>query len=233
MVERVAPHPRPLRDISGRGEIQKLESKKHMISASIPLEKWQPLSVKEVCDLFDGAPFQWALAGGYAIELFLGKAIRSHSDIDVILYRDEQLKAQRWLKEWRLYAADPPGTLRPWNENEFLAAGIDDIWLHHSTSEAWQLQFLVSEVEGDEWVSKRNPLIRGQRNTLITRYQDVPCIRAEIQLLYKAKNRRPKDELDFQACLPLLSIEAKQWLKQSLVILYPEGHAWLSFLEII
>ena len=31
---------------------------------TILYEKWQPLSVKEVCDLFDGAPFQWAVAGG-------------------------------------------------------------------------------------------------------------------------------------------------------------------------
>src|SRR5690606_29109946 len=92
----------------------------------IPYERWQPLSVKEVCELFDGAPFQWGLAGGYAIELFLGEVIRSHSDIDVLLYRDKQINAQQWLKNWRCYAADPPGTLRLWKADEFLHSGIND-----------------------------------------------------------------------------------------------------------
>lgn len=196
----------------------------------VPYEKWQPLSVQETCDLFTNAPFKWAIAGGYAIELFLGTPIRSHSDIDVIIYRDEQLKVQHWLDNWKFYAADPPGTLRLWKHGEFLPFGINDIWMHHSTSEAWQLQFLLTEVKDSEWFSKRSPLIRGQRSTLITEYQNIPCIRVEIQLLYKAKNQRPKDEKDFYACLPLMTVEAKQWLKDKLSILYPKGHEWMLLL---
>lgn len=194
----------------------------------IPYEKWEALSVEAVQQLFKNAPFQWALAGGYAIEFFLGKSIRSHGDIDVLLFRDEQLAAQAWLKDWQLYAADPAGTLRTWHENEFLQKGINDIWIHHKSSEAWQLQFLITEAEGEEWVSKRNPLIRGKRDDLICLYAGVPCIRPEIQLLYKAKNLRPKDEIDFQACLPAMSSEAKAWLKEKLFILYPDGHEWMK-----
>jgi hypothetical protein len=197
------------------------------LSTGIPLDRWKPLSIPELLDVFEKAPFQWAVAGGYAIELFLGESIRSHSDMDVLLYRDEQLAAQRWLKDWQLYAADPPGTLRRWKENEFLHPGIHDIWIHYHSSDAWQLQFLVTEVDGQEWVSKRSPLIRGKRKELISLYRDIPCIRVEVQLLYKAKNSRPKDEMDFQACLPRMSLEARQWLKENLMILYPEGHGWI------
>jgi hypothetical protein len=34
-----APHPQPLPDTSGRGEIQKIEGEKHMISAKIYLHR--------------------------------------------------------------------------------------------------------------------------------------------------------------------------------------------------
>lgn len=201
-----------------------------MTNPTIPLDRWQPLSVKEVCDLFDGAPFQWAVAGGYAIELFLGRSIRAHDDTDVLIFRDEQHQSQQWLSDWRLYAADPPGTLRLWNAGEYLPAGINDVWMHHPSVEAWQFQFMISEVEGEDWVSKRSPLIRGKRGDLITTYKGVPCLRAEVQLLYKAKGQRPKDEQDFHACLPQMSSEAKVWLKDKLTLLYPQGHDWLAHL---
>lgn len=197
-----------------------------MTHPTIPLDRWQPLTVEEVCALFEGAPFQWAVAGGYAIELFLGRSIRGHADTDVLIFRDEQLKAQRWLTDWQLYAADPPGTLRLWHAGEYLPAGINDVWMHHVTSDTWQMQSMISEVEGEEWVSKRSPLIRGKRGDLITYYEGVPYLRAEVQLLYKAK-----DDQDFHACLPLMSAEAKAWLKTNLILLYSQGHDWLTYLD--
>ena len=77
-------------------------------------------------------------------------------------------------------------------------------WGHRSGIQAWQLQIMLTEVEGDEWFSRRSRLIRGQRNELIVLYHGIRCLRIEVQLLYKARNQRPKDDLDFQACLPLL-----------------------------
>ncbi|MCX6047975.1 MAG: hypothetical protein NT075_22980 [Chloroflexi bacterium] len=48
--------------------------------------------------------------------------------------------------------------------------------------------------------------------------------------MYKAKGRRAKDEVDFQACLPVLDQAAKVWLRKSLYVLHPEGHPWLDLL---
>ena len=196
----------------------------------IPYSQWQPLSVPEVEKLFSNAPFSWGLAGGYAIEQFVGTPIRDHGDIDVIVYRDQQLELQRWLSDWHLYAADPPGTLRPWKESEYLPYGIHDIWGYIS-AQAWQLQIMLTEVEGDKWFSRRSRLIGGGREDLIVIYKGVPCIRIEVQLLYKAKNLLPKDDLDFERCLPLMSVEAKQWLSAGLEVLHPEGHPWRQLLS--
>ncbi|WP_336206987.1 hypothetical protein [Nonomuraea sp. LPB2021202275-12-8] len=38
----------------------------------------------------------------------------------------------------------------------------------------------------------------------------------EVQLLYKAKGSRPKDETDFEAVLPLLSDGQRRWLDEAL-----------------
>ena len=201
-----------------------------MTTPGIPYSQWQPLSVQELTQLFANAPFMWGLAGGYAVEHFVGKRVRDHGDIDVIVYRDQQLDVQRWLSDWHLYAADPPGSLRPWAESEYLPYGIHDIW-GHASAQPWQLQIMLTESEGDRWFSRRSKLIGGQRGDLIVSYRRVPCIRIEVQLLYKAKNSRSKDELDFEACLPLMSAEAKRWLETGLEVLHPEGHRWQRLLS--
>ena len=203
----------------------------YVMMIEIPYSQWQSVSIAEVTQLFADAPFTWGLAGGYAVEQFLGTSLREHSDLDVVVYRDEQLQVQHWLAGWNLYAADPPGTLRPWIIGEHLPYGIHDIWGHRMGAQAWQLQVMLAEVEGEEWFSRRNPLIRGQREDLIVTYNGIPCVRIEVQLLYKARSSRPKDEHDFQACLPLMSTSAKQWLANHLQRLYPEGHAWIDSLS--
>lgn len=193
----------------------------------IPYDLWTPLSLQSVVAMFANAPFQWAIAGGYAIEQFVGASFRPHGDIDVMIFRDEQIMAQAWLRGWELFAADPPGTLRKWLDNEYLQHGIHDIWGYQTGAGIWQLQLMLIDADKQEWVSRRDPRIRGNRHDLITHYNGIPCIRVEVQLMYKAKGLRPKDALDFQACLSLLNSEAKQWLRDSLLLLYPQGHAWL------
>lgn len=198
----------------------------------IPDHQWQPLSLQEILTLFAGAPFTWAIGGGYAIEKFLGKPIRAHEDVDVVIFRDEHLAAQAWLKGWLLFAADPPGTLRAWHAGEYLPIGIHDIWCHRPEVDAWQFQFMVAEVDGDEWFSRRDPRIRGKRTDLFEEYDGVPCVRIEVQLLYKSKGRRPKDVLDFHAAAPRMTAQARSWLKDGLTLLYPEErHPWLDALE--
>ena len=197
----------------------------------IPHDRWQPLSLSETVPLFTGAPFRWGFGGGYAVELFLGQPIRAHEDVDVVMFRDDQLSVQQWLNGWQLYAADPPGTLREWLGGEYLPLGVHDIWAHRPDVEAWQFQLMVAEVDGEEWFSRRNAAIRGQRDDLFAEYGGQPCVRIEVQLLYKAKGRRPKDVLDFHAAAPRLDAQARSWLIEGLNLLYSEGHPWLVMLE--
>jgi hypothetical protein len=200
------------------------------MTSEIPHDQWQPVSVPEIKQIFANAPFAWGVAGGYAIEQFVGASIRDHGDLDVVVYRDDQIQVRHWLTDWCFYAADPPGTLRPWSADEYLPFGIHDIWGHQPNVHAWQLQIMLAEVDEEKWFSRRNRLIQGQRDELFVIYNDTPCIRVEVQLLFKAKNNRPKDDLDFQACLPLMSASAKEWLADHLRLSFPEGHLWIKYL---
>jgi hypothetical protein len=189
-------------------------------------DQWSPMTVAAVAQCFEQAPFRWGLAGGYAVEQFLGFPLRKHSDIDIIVFRADQQRLQQWLVGWNLFAADPPGKLRPWNPSEWLSVGVHDIWGYADGATAWQLQIMLLESEGDEWVSRRNPALRGSRDELIVAYHGLPCLRVEVQLCYKAKDLRPKDEQDFAACLSRLGTEERTWLSNALALLYPAGHPW-------
>ena len=41
----------------------------------------------------------WFIAGGWAIDLFLGKETREHKDIEIAIFRKDQLNLKTYLKE--------------------------------------------------------------------------------------------------------------------------------------
>src|SRR5208282_5828755 len=55
----------------------------------------------------------------------------------------------------------------------------------------------------------------------------IPYLAPEIVLLFKAKSTHPKDEMDFRNALPLLSIEARGWLREALTTAH-EKHPWIA-----
>ena len=55
----------------------------------------------------------------------------------------------------------------------------------------------------------------------------VRFLRPEIQLLYKAKYHRPKDEADFEAAVVRMSDAQREWLREALHQVHP-GDVWIS-----
>ncbi|MEV6236005.1 amino acid transporter [Lentzea sp. NPDC051838] len=179
---------------------------------------WDPLSPAEVAGLFGDV--RWWIAGGHAIEMFVGRPLRPHSDIDVLLLRRDQLAAQRALAGWEWWAADPPGTLRPWRPGEILPTGVHDIWCRPAGSDHWRVQVMLDESDGDDWVSRRHPRVRRSISSIgNATASGIPYLVPEIQLFYKSTAPRPKDQIDFDAALPLLSAVQRQWLADTLAIL--------------
>jgi hypothetical protein len=190
------------------------------------LGSWQPATLAEVARLFASFPRPWWVAGGMAIELAVGGAFRTHDDIDVMVLRRDHLAVREALRQWDLWAADPPGTLRPWLDGETLPSHVHDIWCRPHPRAGWQLQVMIDESAGDIWTSRRN---RGIRRPVAqlghTSSAGLPFLAPEVQLFYKAADVRPKDQQDFDAVLPCLDIDQRRWLEHALAATSP-GHPW-------
>jgi hypothetical protein len=193
---------------------------------------FEPATPEEVAAIFAGCGVPWWIAGGYAIEFAVGRPLRAHDDIDVLMLRRYQSQARTVLATWDLWAADPPGTLRPWRPNEWLPGAVHDVWCRPKPDAPWRLQIMFDESDGDVWFSRRNPDVRRPLE-VVGRVgpQGIPYIAPEIQFFYKAKEPRPKDESDFQVVVPELDSSQRRWLREAIRRTYGPGHAWLEQLD--
>ncbi|MFG2716890.1 nucleotidyltransferase domain-containing protein [Streptomyces sp. NPDC048416] len=179
--------------------------------------------------MFAKGDFPWWIAGGYAIELAVGRELRPHGDLDVLVLRRDQVLVHELLANWEVYVADPPGQgeLRPWRPGEFLQPPLHDIWCRRTSEAPWSLQLMLDEAEGTQWVSRRTSEIRLPIDQLgHTSAAGIPYLAPKVQLFYKAKATRDKDETDFEAVLPLLDAPARAWLADAIALIAP-NHPWL------
>ena len=85
---------------------------------------------------------------------------------------------------------------------------------------------MIDETGDGDWISRRDPGIRRPLASIGAASGDgIPCLAPEIQLFYKAKNLRPKDETDFTAVLPILTEPQRRWLSDALARVHCE-HPW-------
>jgi len=86
---------------------------------------------------------------------------------------------------------------------------------------------LLAPGDADTWVYKRDPSITMPMSHALWTKDGVHYLRPEIQLLYKARGLRAKDQQDFDAAWPLLERPRQEWLREMLERTLP-GHRWLS-----
>ena len=197
---------------------------------SEPLGRWGPLSIPQLIRLLAPARFPWWVGGGHALDLFLGHPTRPHDDLDVEVLRRDQHAAKRLLAGWDLHIA-AGGRLRPWPDHERLAAGANSVWCRPAPGVPWCLQLLLADSDNGNWVFRRNPAIVQPLEAIGLHTADgVPYLAPSVQLLFKAKNPRPKDIADFNAVLPELSTADRAWLASALTATHP-GHPWLARLR--
>lgn len=196
------------------------------------LKPWNPLTVEQTSQLLAHAPFPWWIAGGNAIELAVGKEIRAHGDIDILVLRRDHLALRAMLAQWNVWAADPPGTLRPWPVDERLSPSIHDVWCRLSPDDHWRLQIMIDESAANEWQSRRDSRIRASIESITWRTEEgIPYLAAHIQLYYKAKKPREIDLVDFAAVLENGTSMDHQWLRRAISSSYGSSHPWLRKLE--
>jgi hypothetical protein len=194
------------------------------------LGRWDPLSIPELARLLAPARFSWWVAGGHALDLFLGHTTRPHDDLDVEVLRRDQHKAQRLLAGWDLRVA-AGGRLPSWRDGQWLGAGANSVWCRPAPHAPWCLQLLLADSDNGNWVFRRNPAIVRPLQRIGLRTADgVPYLAPTLQLLFKAKDPRPKDIADFNLMLPELRAADRAWLASALAATHP-GHPWLARLR--
>ena len=81
---------------------------------------------QKIAVLMQNFQSDWFIAGGWAIDLYLGKITRPHDDIEIAIFRRDQIALQNYLNGWVLQKAEN-SVLSTWNQNEFLELPVHEI----------------------------------------------------------------------------------------------------------
>jgi hypothetical protein len=167
----------------------------------------------------------WAVAGGWALDLFRGAVTRDHSDLEIAIPAAGFGAVQAALAGFEIQIAGS-GHLWPLGSAAAFAAE-SQTWVREPATGLFRLDIFREPHDGDTWICRRDDSIRRPYAEVIGLAADgVPYLVPEIVLLFKAKHRRPKDEADFAGTLPLLSPAQRAWLAGALAVVHP-GHEWL------
>jgi hypothetical protein len=189
--------------------------------------RWEPFEPADIAGLLGGYTLPWWIAGGWAIDLFVGRTTREHDDLDIEIPRNRLVELAVLLDGWDMRLAHG-GSLYPWRPGEPIPDEVNGLWCRPDPGSPWRFQILLAQIHGDTWRFRRDPRItRPTGDVGFQTAHGLPVIAPEIQLLYKASGMRPKDELDLNAAWPLLTAGQRAWLISALGTWKPD-HPWLS-----
>jgi hypothetical protein len=183
--------------------------------------------IEAVAAIMDGFARPWFVSGGWAIDLFLGQVTRDHEDVELGIARADQAALHAHLNGWSLSKAIS-GEWIPWSADERLELPVFQVRAQRADDVPDEFEFFLNEIVDGVWRSRRNQAITRPAAELALRTPGgIPFLAPEIQLLYKAKHHRPKDDHDFERARPRLSAAQRAWLKETLQACYGDD-PWLA-----
>jgi hypothetical protein len=193
-------------------------------------ESWRTLTPSEAVPLLSPIRTPWWIAGGWALDLYLGKVTRSHKDLDIGILRKDVAIVLAALPGWEFFEARD-GVLSRLAVGDAPRVEVNSLWCKRANAAQWELELMLDKSDGEFWVFRRDPRISCLLSSAIRRNSEgIAFLAPEIQLLYKARATRARDQVDFEHAVPQLAIDARTWLLESLRIMDPE-HAWISVLK--
>jgi len=195
-----------------------------------------PFDPPRLAEFMAGFPRPWWIVGGWSIEAYTFAhgtgAPREHEDVDLsILACDVPALRAHVGDDWHLWS-NHGGTLRPLDDRfPEPISNESQIWVRRSAQEPWVIDLPITPDRDGLWTNKRMPdHVAPLEDVTWVADDGIRYVNPEIALLYKAVLARPKDDRDLDRCLPLLSADARAWLRDSVAGLYPD-HAWLALLS--
>jgi hypothetical protein len=192
--------------------------------------EWEPWHPAEAAGCLAGVTAPWAVAAGWAIDLFLGRDRREHEDLEVAVPAERFSEVLPALCGLELFVVGP-ATVEPLAQAGKLLGTYHQTWGLDRVANRWRIDVFREPSEGDTWVCRRDERIRLPYADVVERTADgIPYVRPEVVLLFKAKHARPKDESDLAAVLPHLDRSRRELLRSWIELVHP-GHFWLGDLE--
>jgi hypothetical protein len=190
--------------------------------------RWAPMEPAVFAREMVGFDRPWWVVGGWAIEAATGYR-REHEDIDVsILVCDVPAFVEFMKGRWHVWN-NVGGVLHPLGDRwPTVDEPRSQLWLRADAASPWIVDMpLTPDVDG-LWSNK---FVDGHVAPVeaVTWVADdgIRYLKPEIVLVFKARLGREKDEPDFEATLPMLDQERRDWMREVLSTLVP-GHHWLS-----
>jgi Aminoglycoside-2''-adenylyltransferase len=187
---------------------------------------WAAWTPQEAALRLAGVEAPWAIAGGWAIDLFLGRERRAHEDLEIGVPAGRFGEIAGALGELEFHVV-ARGVAAPVAEARESMKTVHQTWGLDRAANVWRIDVFREPHDGDHWVARRDESIRLPYDELIEHTADgIPYERPEVVLLFKAKHSRPKDEADLAAVLPHLNVERRRLLARWIEQVHP-GHFWL------
>jgi len=196
----------------------------------MPSGFWRPDGpLRQAVDRMRDYQRPWAVAGGWAIDLFVGRETRPHADVDIATFRSDQNVLFRHLATASLSRVRD-GALSEWHADETLVLPVHEV--HATWPDGDSAELLLNERDAEEnWVFRRDARVRLPLRRAIQYRDGVPYLAPEIALLYKSNDLSPKNHGDLDAALGLMSGEQIRWLRSAIALGSPR-HAWLGRLTL-
>jgi hypothetical protein len=186
---------------------------------------WKPWQPEDLPEMLRDVNVPWGVAGGWAIDLFVGQKNREHRDLEIAVPSNGFWAIHDVLGA---YAFDVVGSGRRWPLDSPAFEVMHQTWVREPSTGVYRLDVFREPHEGDVWVCRRDARIRLPYRDVIRRTPGgIPFVAPEIVLLFKAKRAEPKDEADLGRALPTFSPMQSAWLKDALACVHP-GHRWIG-----
>jgi hypothetical protein len=129
----------------------------------------------------------WFVCGGWAIDLFLGKVTREHDDVEIAIFRDDQMILHRHFDAWSMSKV-VAGELAMWSADERLEPPVHEI--HARNAGARKIEFLLNERNERYWIYRRDARVMlPLRSACVVSSMGVPILAPEVYCCIKASNR--------------------------------------------
>ncbi|WP_323747549.1 nucleotidyltransferase domain-containing protein [Catenulispora rubra] len=186
---------------------------------------WTP---PEIAQRLAGVATPWYVAGGWALDLFLGRQTRRHADLEIAIPAADFAEISGLFPG---YVFDGVGQNQLWEDaTAEVIAATHQTWLRDQASGDYLVDVMREPHEEGAWICRHVPTIRLPYAEIIRRTADgIPYLTPELVLLFKAKHARPKDQRDFEGAVPELSSAQRGRLAELIGGVYPE-HRWLAAL---